>query len=176
MLIRRARREDVNSLLEIEGESFDWSHFPLSRACFHYHLRRNLLFVCEEDGGVIGYILWLERKTHYRLYSLAVRKEKRGKGVAKKLLDYSFEVLNGFKEFRLEVRCDNREAINLYMRNGFEIKGILKSYYPDGADGYRMVREPSENLTMHLDNFYPDLGYSLPHNPHADSQLLGFPL
>jgi ribosomal-protein-alanine N-acetyltransferase len=144
-LIRKASIKDIKELVEIEKEIFDDNNFPLSRSCFYYHIKRSILLVYEEEGKIIGYILWLKRENYYRLYSIGVRKEYQGKSIAQKLLDYSFSILNDKKKYTLEVRSDNFRAINFYKRNGFKVVKILKSYYLDGVDGYKMEKSLFKN-------------------------------
>lgn len=70
----------------------------------------------------------------------------RGQGVAKKLL---LEIINQAKSkaagLRLEVKCDNQPALNLYRQLGFEVTDLLPNYYSDGSDGYRMQQSWREN-------------------------------
>ena len=69
-------------------------------------------------------------KKYFRLYSLAISNDFQNRGLAKKLLEYSFENLSkDNKDFSLEVKVSNESAINLYKKYGFEIKKVLKDYY-----------------------------------------------
>jgi ribosomal protein S18 acetylase RimI-like enzyme len=90
------------------------------------------------DEKIVGYILWLERKNYFRLYSLAIDINFQGLGIASKLLEYSFEKLRN-KNFSLEVKTKNIKAIKLYEKYGFKIKKVLKDYYED-SDGYLMIK------------------------------------
>ena len=78
-------------------------------------------------------------KKYYRLYSLAIGNDFQNKGLAKRILEYSFEKLKD-KDFSLEVKISNEVAINLYKKFGFEIKKVLKDYYED-CDGYLMYKK-----------------------------------
>ena len=63
------------------------------------------------------------------------------RGLAKKLLEYSFENLSkDNKDFSLEVKVSNESAISLYKKYGFEIKKVLKDYY-EQCDGYLMHKK-----------------------------------
>ena len=85
--------------------------------------------------------MWLERKKYFRLYSLAISNDFQNRGLAKKLLEYSFENLSkDNKDFSLEVKVSNESAINLYKKYGFEIKKILKDYY-EQCHGYLMYKK-----------------------------------
>lgn len=139
MKIIKAKKEHAKLLYEIESIVFCGDAFALSQASITYHLKHNTFFIAYENGIALGYILWLERKSYFRLYSLAVLPEHRDKKVGSFLLEYSFKNLT-CKTFSLEVKQSNEKAINLYKKFGFEVAKNLKAYYEDG-DGYLMKRE-----------------------------------
>ena len=139
-MIRIANLEDLASLFDIESEVFSNDPFSMTKESIRYHILRNRLYIVEIDNIMAGYILWLERKKYFRLYSLAISNDFQNRGLAKKLLEYSFEKLsNDNKDFSLEVKVLNESAINLYKKYGFEIKKVLKDYY-EQCDGYLMYK------------------------------------
>lgn len=138
-MIEKANLEDLSPLYTIEREVFLNDPFSMSKNSIKYHILKNELYKIEIDGETAGYILWLKRKKYYRLYSLAIGNDFQNKGLAKRLLEYSFEKLKD-KDFSLEVKISNEVAINLYKKFGFEIKKVLKDYYED-CDGYLMYKK-----------------------------------
>ena len=138
-MIEKANLEDLSPLYTIEREVFLNDPFSMSKNSIKYHILKNELYKIEIDGETAGYILWLKRKKYYRLYSLAIGNDFQNKGLAKRLLEYSFEKLKD-KDFSLEVKVSNEVAINLYKKFGFEIKKVLKDYYKD-CDGYLMYKK-----------------------------------
>ena len=52
----------------------------------------------------------------------------------------------GFEKIQLEVRKNNHSAIFLYEKNGFNLEGLRKNYYPDGDH-----REDALLYTYYLD-------------------------
>ena len=142
-MITRATLDHLSALVALEKSLFPKDDFPLSRGSFSYHIRKNDLFVFMNEGEVAGYILWLKRKTYYRLYSLGVSKQFRGKGIAKELLSYSFERLKS-PSYTLEVKTTNESAISLYEKFGFTKQKILKGFYPNNRDGYLMRRQEND--------------------------------
>ena len=138
-MIEKANLEDLSPLYTIEREVFLNDPFSMSKNSIKYHILKNELYKIEIDGETAGYILWLKRKKYYRLYSLAIGNDFQNKGLAKRLLEYSFEKLKD-KDFSLEVKISNEVAINLYKKFGFEIKKVLKDYYKD-CDGYLMYKK-----------------------------------
>ena len=137
-MIEKANLEDLSPLYTIEREVFLNDPFSMSKNSIKYHILKNELYKIEIDGETAGYILWLKRKKYYRLYSLAIGNDFQNKGLAKRLLEYSFEKLKD-KDFSLEVKISNEVAINLYKKFGFEIKKVLKDYY-EQCDGYLMYK------------------------------------
>ena len=138
-MIEKANLEDLSPLYTIEREVFLNDSFSLSKSSIKYHILKNELYKIEIDRVTAGYILWLKRKKYYRLYSLAIGNDFQNKGLAKRILEYSFEKLKD-KDFSLEVKISNEVAINLYKKFGFEIKKVLKDYYKD-CDGYLMYKK-----------------------------------
>lgn len=138
-MISKANVSDLLSLYNIEKEVFLNDPFSMSKNSLKYHILKNDLFKIEADGFVAGYILWLERKKYYRLYSLAISSKFQNRGLAKKLLEYSFENLKD-KNFSLEVKVSNESAINLYKKFDFKINKNLEDYY-ENEDGYLMIKE-----------------------------------
>lgn len=144
--IRRATRADVGAMTALEAEIFDYSR--MSRRSFlnavtsssaHCHV-----MVDSANGALLGYsILFTRRGSRlWRLYSLALAPQARGRGLARQLLEYllKFAREQGAAKLSLEVKCDNKAAIKLYEQLDFALVDVLPSYYDDGIDGYKMRR------------------------------------
>ena len=139
-MIEKANLSDVKALYDLEKELFPNDPFSLSKLSIRYHILRNSLYKIEINNEIAGYILWLERKKYFRLYSLAISNNFQNRGLAKKLLEYSFEKLSEKnKDFTLEVKVSNTKAIKLYEKYDFKIKKVLKDYY-EKEDGYLMIK------------------------------------
>lgn len=136
--IEKAKVQDLKSLFELENMVFCNDPFALSKNSLRYHILKNYLYIFKIDEKIVGYILWLERKSYFRLYSLAVNVEFQGLKIASKLLLYSFENLKN-KDYSLEVKVENIKALKLYEKFGFKIKKVLKNYY-ENMDGYLMIK------------------------------------
>lgn len=105
-------------------------------------------WVAEIEDEIVGYASILDRERGpARLLSIAVLPKRRGKGVARALMGKVKDHTLGTREKRLtlEVRISNVPAINLYLSEGFRIKGMLKDYYSRGVEG------PEDALYMVLD-------------------------
>ena len=94
------------------------------------------------DDKVIGFMSYSIIYENADINYIAVDLDYRRKGVAQKMFEYALSDLknNMVEKFSLEVRADNKEAINFYLKNGFKIFDIRKKYYGE-CDGYLMVLE-----------------------------------
>jgi ribosomal protein S18 acetylase RimI-like enzyme len=114
------------------------------------HLRNGTPhFVAVDDGRVVG---WCDvtPKTHETLrhsgvLGMGVAASHRGQGVGSALLRATVDraFAQGLTRVELIVRQDNRPAIALYRRHGFELEGRLRRYLVlDGAthDALQMAR------------------------------------
>lgn len=87
-----------------------------------------------EDDILVGFIIFKTLYDVTDLLYIVVDEEYRNKKVGSSLMDY---LINNSKKIMLEVRCDNKSAINLYKKYNFMIINIRKKYY-DNMDGYVM--------------------------------------
>lgn len=145
MTIRQADRGDLDALCALENRTFTHKDWLLSRRVFAYHLGKNPLLKAEIEGVLAGYALLLTRKNSQttRLYAIGVDPSFQGRGIGRALLQTAIEQAQkiGAKRLVLEVRQDNAAALLLYEKFGFQRARLLHSYYPDGADGWKMAKE-----------------------------------
>lgn len=140
--IRKATIADLNAIIEIENSSFDSDRF--SRRQFFHLIKhaKGIFYVAESDKCILGYLSLIYRTNSkcLRIYSIAVSPEARGQQIGQQFIDKSKEYATTYHllKISLEVRTDNRIAINLYKKNGFEVTSIIKEYYSDGSDALRM--------------------------------------
>jgi len=142
--IRPADAKDLDALVHLEGLCFDYSR--IGKRSFQRLLKSasaHLLVVPEpETGQLLAYALLLTRKnsSRWRLYSIAVAPQARGKGFARALLTQCMAMAQqqGASGLSLEVKSDNKSAIALYEDLDFAVVDLLPGYYDDGTDGYRM--------------------------------------
>ncbi|HEX7129668.1 MAG TPA: GNAT family N-acetyltransferase [Rhodanobacteraceae bacterium] len=139
--IRRATPADLDFLVALEQASFD--HDRVSRAQFRRHIvsRSAMMLVAEESGQVLGTALLFFRRgaKSARLYSIAVARPARGKGLGAALLEACEREARkrGCGAMRLEVRTDNAAAIALYERRGYLRRKREPGFYENGMDAWR---------------------------------------
>lgn len=149
-MIREAKLEDLDYLVEIENRSFSTDRF--SRRNLKYLLTKAnaTTLVSSENGKIRGYVMVLfNRGTSLaRLYSLGVDPEIRGCGIGAKLLNAAEQdaLSNDCVTMRLEVRKDNSYAIKLYAENGYRKFDAVPDYYEDHMEALRLEK----HLVPHL--------------------------
>ena len=128
--LRHASGKDLDALVLLENRCF--TEDRLSRRSFRRFLEmpRDRLIVAEAGEDLVGYCLVLMSAATRlaRIYSIAVSPFVRGQGVGEKLVRQAeLEAAEaGRIIMRLEVREDNRGAINLYKRLGYRQFGWLR--------------------------------------------------
>jgi len=144
MMIRSAILSDTDSLLRIEHRCFSGDR--LSKRSVRYLLTKAhaRTLVDEEQGIIRGYamILLNRRISMARLYSFAVDPDFQHQGIASRLLVAMEQVAleEDFMSMRLEVRCDNQVAQQLYEKQGYKKFGRIAEYYDDHTDALRFEK------------------------------------
>jgi ribosomal-protein-alanine N-acetyltransferase len=134
---------DLDEVMEIEKVSFPT---PWSRGMFSEDLGRPFSrpFVVEGTSGeVMGYAVSWNVAGESHILNIAVRPDRRGRGVGRALVRECIRraARAGCARIHLEVRAGNVEAQRLYLRCGFVFDGIRKGYYTDtGEDAFLFSR------------------------------------
>ncbi len=89
-----------------------------------------------ESGRVVGYSCAWRVVECAELGNLAVLPERRGRGVARGLLDAMLKICRRkrMETLFLEVRQSNERAVELYERYGFSRIGLRRAYYSDPVE------------------------------------------
>ena len=141
MEIRRARPDDATAIAEMEMNIFGdpWG----KKDIFSYICSdTGMCFTALSDGQVVGYIIGRKIPPEGEIYRIAVRADKRQRGIGYRLLSYSLktELGHGVETVFLEVRESNTAARALYTAYGFKEISIRKNYY----------QHPTENAVIML--------------------------
>jgi ribosomal protein S18 acetylase RimI-like enzyme len=159
MPIRLARKADLNALVSLENECFDYDQ--ISRRSFQRFLTQpqdRLLIAHNEADDLLGYGLLLHRRGTVlaRIYSLAVSPRARGLGLGRQLL-HGLEaeaIASQCRFVRLEVRDDNDAALALYKAEGYKVLHRRSSYYIDGGDAFALEKRLHTQLLRHPERPY----------------------
>ncbi|MHA2405325.1 MAG: ribosomal protein S18-alanine N-acetyltransferase [Candidatus Hermodarchaeia archaeon] len=149
--IRPIKNTDFPQITQIEFESFS-DPYPLHLFQYLAHIEPALFLVAVEDKALLGYIIG---ETEHRceslvghLLSLAVRQEKRRKGIGHQLIGALIEIFKkqGCRELVLEVRVSNYSAKMFYQKQGFREIRRSSKYYDNGEDALIMELNLEERL------------------------------
>jgi ribosomal-protein-alanine N-acetyltransferase len=145
LVLRRAGREDVDRVLEIESEGFlhPWSRELVERELDHSWSR--LLLAEDGPGGaVVGYIVFWIVHDEVHVLNVATSLAARRRGVGRALMVASEEEGRraGARLSTLEVRRSNAAAIALYLTLGYRQVGVRPNYYAEEReDALVMVKQ-----------------------------------
>ncbi|MCQ8876912.1 GNAT family N-acetyltransferase/peptidase C39 family protein [Pseudoalteromonas shioyasakiensis] len=142
--VRVAKGSDLAALLEIEQQSFTQDRLTARSFKRWLNAKHGILLVIEEHNHILGYgLVWCHKGTRLaRLYSLAIKLQAQGRGLAKKLLsELERAAADCARLFmRLEVAVNNKAAIALYEKLGYRVFGQYSDYYDDHSDALRMQK------------------------------------
>jgi len=130
-MIRPFTFSDLDRILQIELQSFpkspyDWATF----VNLHYLYPETFLVYVDktrdrEEGQIGGYLIF---SPDGHIISIAVHPHDRRKGIGKELLQRVMDAAP-HKRIWAEVRKSNQGAQAFYLRMGFQITGVVPSYY-----------------------------------------------
>ncbi len=136
MNLRRLTPNDTEKIAELEQQIFPdpWTQRDIDSAVCN---ECGMCFCVEGDGGeILAYVIGRIIAPEGEIYRIATREDKRGRGIAYRLLDYAVrqERENGLESLFLEVRRENKVARRLYSSYGFVEIGERKNYYKNPTD------------------------------------------
>jgi [ribosomal protein S18]-alanine N-acetyltransferase len=147
MDIRRAGIDDLPAIMRIEKQSFDRDAWDRKLFLDYFaQSDRSAFLVAAIDHEVVGYALAFQSQSSAEIHSIAVAPSARGCGVAVALMRRILALLRrrGFHTVCLNVRLENKAAIGLYRKLGFERVRRVDGYYEDGAPAWRMRRSAAK--------------------------------
>ena len=135
MEIRRSKPDDATAIAQMEEKYFPdpWS----KKDIFSYICSEGgMCFTALEDGVPIAYIIGRKIPPEGEIYRIAVREDKRQRGIGYRLLSYGLKTErgSGVETVFLEVRSRNTPARRLYSAYGFVEAGVRKNYYKNPDD------------------------------------------
>lgn len=129
-MLRNIFRSDLEQLLSIERlvQALPWTEHSFNlcfqAGCFGW--------VIEIDKKIIGFIIISSRQQECHILNLCIDIPYQHQGFGKKLLEQALSEAEkqGLHLVYLEVRRSNAKAIALYKKEGFQVVGERKGYYP----------------------------------------------
>ena len=135
MDIRRAIPDDAGTIADMEISIFGdpWSRKDI----FSYICSETgMCYTALIDGEVVGYIIGRKIIPEGEIYRVAVREDKRQRGIGYRLLSYAMKTERGagVETVFLEVREKNIPARSLYRAYGFREISVRKNYYQNPTE------------------------------------------
>lgn len=138
--VRNAELTDIERVVDIANSSLT-EYYTTNLMMDLYHSWRDAFMVYTMNDRIIGFIAGGKfSRTEARILLLAVEHRFRGMGIGKALMSEFTKLcrIRNIMSMRLEVRTDNREAIQFYSRYGFSSISTIRAYYSDSSDAYLM--------------------------------------
>ncbi len=136
--IRKFQPTDTFAVIKIASDSLPEIYNP-SIFNYFYESHPQGFIVAEKNHSIVGFIVGIKPQHHSaRILMLAVSKLHRKNGIGEKLLkSFLQEMVNeNIMNIELEVRMDNENAVNFYLKNGFKIIEKVSGFYQNGEDAY----------------------------------------
>lgn len=141
---RPASEDDLEQVARIEKVS---NRPPWSAESFRQELSKktSLFWVLSDDDTdeeVIGYAVCSLAGDQLHLQTMAIKNTHQYQGFGRKLLSmlFAFAIKKGARVGVLEVRKSNAIALQLYQNLGFIVVRVQPGMYPDGEEGYSMLK------------------------------------
>jgi [ribosomal protein S18]-alanine N-acetyltransferase len=145
---------DIQAIREIDDRSFT---LPYSDGIWEREDRNPIsqTLVVVDDGGegtpeLRGYLNFWFILDEAEIHRIAVQEQYRRSGIAGRLLHEMFKILQdmGILSVHLEVRQSNNDAIKLYDKFGFMVKGRRKGYYQETGEDALIMRADLNIITQ----------------------------
>lgn len=131
-------KKDISDILKIENSCFSntWTKEMLE---MELNFNDSINLKLRLYSKLVAYIFARNFIDSFHILNIAVHKDYRKKGLAKKLLEELIKKIN--LPILLEVRTTNKAAINLYEKFNFKKIYTRKKYYDNKVDAIVMLRE-----------------------------------
>ena len=141
-VIETATWRDLNALRHLEQACFPLDAWPLWDLIGILTLPNVVRLRAAIDGKMVGFIAGDIRPSENLAWiaTVGVLPEYRRRGLGEALV-LACERHLKVPEVRLSVRVSNQEAIQLYLRLGYQKDGYWQAYYQDGEDALVMEKQ-----------------------------------
>lgn len=132
-------RKNLLEIAKMEKEVFYNTAFSMKQLEEMKEIERYRFFIIKIEEKIAGYVILYDSVDVWEIMKIAVGKEHRRKGIGEKMIKYIFSLTQ--MPVMLEVRENNKGAIEFYKKSGFEQIATRKNYYTDtGEAAYIMVK------------------------------------
>ena len=124
--IKPVKKGDLIKLIKIYKDVID--NFA-SREDFENYFNEDTIKIWKISiQKIIGFVIFYHVKDEVEIIQIGIIKSCQRKNYGSLIID-KIKKLNDIRKIFLEVSVENTQAINFYLKNGFEKIGIRKDYY-----------------------------------------------
>ena len=141
--VRLFKPTDMFSVIKLASETLPERYNP-SLFNYFYETFPQGFIVAEKFQKIIGFAIGVKTNIDTaKILMLSVSEKYRKQNIGSSLLTYFIKVIlaENIKNIELEVRTDNKKAINFYQKHGFIKVRKLTEFYQNGKDAYTMKCE-----------------------------------
>ena len=132
-------RKNLLEIAKMEKDVFYNTAFSMKQLEEMKEIERYRFFIIKIEEKIAGYVILYDSVDVWEIMKIAVCEEHRRKGIGEKMIKYIFSLTQ--MPVMLEVRENNKGAIEFYKKSGFEQIATRKNYYTDtGEAAYIMVK------------------------------------
>jgi ribosomal protein S18 acetylase RimI-like enzyme len=139
-IIVPARLADAVLLKNIDDVSFEKVFHKDMEYYINSFEQGNDHFLLLVDDLPIGEIILIKKEDTVLLESFAIVPKCRRRGLSKYMLDFIEDYVKGYKKIMLEVYVNNKKAIDIYSKQGYNITRDKRNFYLEGYDVYVMEK------------------------------------
>ncbi|MBN2795275.1 MAG: GNAT family N-acetyltransferase [Clostridia bacterium] len=158
--MRIATNDDLNFLVTLENEAFEpyraSNRDMLKRSIHSDH--QVVVIIDDENNEPAGSLILKVHKHSLRIYSIAVLKSAKGKGLGQKLMELAINYGNELQvsQLFLEVDASNKSLIQWYEMLGFEQREYLENYYETSKHALKMILKRHKPKCLIVTDFDTD--------------------
>lgn len=145
--IRDMVDNDLTRVMEIENYCFvaPWKLEDLKKE-MHENVLSNM-WVITVDNYVVGFSNYWQTFDSGTICQIAIDKRYQHQSLGSQLMKEIFKdaYIKKIKTLTLEVRENNKSAINFYLKHGFKIILLKEGYYSNGENAIYMIKEVDIN-------------------------------
>jgi ribosomal-protein-alanine N-acetyltransferase len=141
--IRRFKPTDMFSVVKLASITLTEQYNP-SLFNYFYESFPEGFIVADYGHKIIGFIVGVKiNDILSKILMVSISEQFQNKKIGSELLSYFLRKISeeGIKFIELEVRTDNKKAINFYKKHGFKIRNEIKDFYQNGESAYTMKKE-----------------------------------
>jgi ribosomal-protein-alanine N-acetyltransferase len=142
-LIRRFEPTDMFSTIKLAADTLPERYNP-SLFTYFYETFPEGFLVAEMAKKIVGLLIGVKlNQETAKILMLSISEQHRRQKLGSELLKQFFKELHleNIKYIELEVRTDNKKAIEFYKKHGFEVIDKITEFYQNGENAFTMRKQ-----------------------------------